>query len=154
MCMFTQKHLIQFAAVSILFVVSLGSNNSVAKEKHHNTIILEKHKHSNKSIKKNKPMRGKLPKITTVGIASYYGFESGNITATGERFKPLGLTAAHRTLPFNTRVRVTNLKNNKSVVVRINDRGPFVKGRIIDLSLGSARVIGVRGLSRVKLEIL
>lgn len=66
------------------------------------------------------------------------------------------LTAAHKTLPFGTRVRVTNLKNSKSVVVRINDRGPFVKGRIIDLSYEAARRIGLlaMGKAKVRLEIL
>ena len=74
------------------------------------------------------------------GLASYY--KSGHQTANGERFNPHGLTAAHRTLPFGTMVRVTNLKSGKSVVVRINDRGPFVKGRIIDVSKAAAGKLG------------
>ena len=69
------------------------------------------------------------------GVASYY--KHGKRTANGERFNPHGLTAAHRTLPFGTRVLVTNLRNGKSVIVRINDRGPFSRGRVIDLSLGA-----------------
>ena len=80
------------------------------------------------------------------GMASYY--KSGSRTANGERFNPHGLTAAHRTLPFGTRVLVTNLRNGKSVVVRINDRGPFSKGRVIDLSLGAATVVGLTTLRR------
>lgn len=88
------------------------------------------------------------------GLASFYGSESGNITANGERFNPWALTAAHKTLPFNTKVKVVNLKNHKSVVVRINDRGPFVKGRIIDLSRGAAKKIGINGVSLVSLQIL
>lgn len=91
------------------------------------------------------------------GTASWYGpgFH-GRRTANGERYNQNGLTAAHRSLPFGTRVRVTNLRNNRSVVVRINDRGPFVGGRIIDLSAGAAKQIGVyhSGLAPVKLEIL
>lgn len=83
------------------------------------------------------------------GTASWYG--SGHRTANGERFNPNGLTAAHRSLPFGTRLRVTNETNGRSVVVRINDRGPFVGGRIIDLSRGSAAAIGMSGTSRVLL---
>ena len=71
------------------------------------------------------------------GIASYY--KSGVRTANGERFDPLGMTAAHRSLPFGTRVLVRNVKTGQSVVVRINDRGPFVAGRVIDLAFGAAQ---------------
>jgi rare lipoprotein A len=78
------------------------------------------------------------------------------VTANGERYNPHGLTAAHKTLPFGTKVRVTNLRTGRSVVVRINDRGPFIRGRIIDLSLGAARVVGLQksGVARVKVAIL
>jgi rare lipoprotein A len=91
---------------------------------------------------------------STTGKASYY--KSGQITANGEPFKPMGMTAAHRKLKFGTRVRVTNLINGRKVIVRINDRGPFIKGRIIDLSLGAAKKIGMlrRGIARVKMEVL
>lgn len=91
------------------------------------------------------------------GMASYYGYDgSGNRTATGERFNPEGLTAAHRHLPFGTRVRVTNTRNGRSVVVRINDRGPFIRGRIIDLSVAAARILGMMGsgVAPVRVEIL
>ena len=86
------------------------------------------------------------------GIASYYW--QGQQTASGQRFNPSGMTAAHRTLPFGTKVRVTNHSNGRSVVVTINDRGPFIKGRIIDLSRGAAQVIGMtgQGLARVSVE--
>jgi rare lipoprotein A len=89
------------------------------------------------------------------GIASWYGpgFH-GRRTANGERYNQHGLTAAHKTLPFGTRVRVTNLHNGQSVVVRINDRGPFIRGRVIDLSAGAARTIGVSGVAPVQLEVL
>ena len=88
------------------------------------------------------------------GVASYY--KSGKRTANGERFNPHGLTAAHRSLPFGTRVAVTNLKTGKTVVVRINDRGPFIRNRVIDLSLGAARVVGLTksGVAKVKLNVL
>ena len=89
------------------------------------------------------------------GVASWYGpgFQ-GRRTANGERFNTHALTAAHRTLSFGTRVRVTNKVNGRSVVVRINDRGPFVGGRVIDLSNASARAIGVSGTARVNLARL
>ncbi|HET9622663.1 MAG TPA: septal ring lytic transglycosylase RlpA family protein [Kofleriaceae bacterium] len=77
---------------------------------------------------------------TQRGMATFYGDEQGGKTASGERFNKRDLTAAHRTLPFGTRVRVTNTKNGRSVIVRINDRGPYGKrGRIIDLSEAAAR---------------
>ncbi len=81
------------------------------------------------------------------GMASWYG--SGARTANGERFNPNGMTAAHRSLPFGTRLRVVNERNGRSVIVRVNDRGPFVGGRIIDLARGSAQAIGMTGTSRV-----
>ena len=89
-----------------------------------------------------------------IGLASYYG--QGEVTATGERFDPSGMTAAHRTLPFGTRVRVTRVDTGNSVVVRINDRGPFKPGRVIDLSEGAAENLGITGvgLAEVRLEVL
>ena len=92
--------------------------------------------------------------VRRTGIASWY--KMGKVTANGERFNPMGLTAAHRYLPFGTRVQVTNLRNGRKVIVRINDRGPFVKGRIIDLAYGAARKIGLHrsGTARVRLDII
>jgi rare lipoprotein A len=86
--------------------------------------------------------------------ASYY--DTGRVTANGERFNPDGITAAHRTLPFNTRVRVTNRANGKTVVVRINDRGPFVGGRCLDLSRGAFVAISSlsAGVATVDYEVL
>ncbi|UCH77466.1 MAG: septal ring lytic transglycosylase RlpA family protein [Candidatus Coatesbacteria bacterium] len=90
-----------------------------------------------------------------VGAASYYGREfHGRATASGEKFDMNALTAAHKTLPFGTRVRVTNLANDKSVVVRVNDRGPFVEGRIIDLSYAAAKKIGMVEAGVVRVEIV
>ena len=89
------------------------------------------------------------------GMASFYGAElAGNRTASGERFNPSALTAAHRTLPMGTKIRVTNKANGKSVIVRVNDRGPFAKGRILDLSRGAAERISMirSGTARVTLE--
>jgi rare lipoprotein A len=88
------------------------------------------------------------------GIASYYW--QGRRVASGGRFNPNGMTAAHRTLPFGTRVRVTHLGNGRSVNVVINDRGPFIAGRVIDLSRGAAGVLGMlsQGIARVSVTIL
>ena len=85
------------------------------------------------------------------GIASIYAYD-GEKTASGEHASSKGLTAAHRTLPFGSRVRVTNTRNGKSVVVRINDRGPFVRGRVIDVTPAAAHLLGFSGLTQVSLE--
>ena len=85
------------------------------------------------------------------GIASVYAY-GGEKTANGEHASPHKLTAAHRTLPFGTRVRVTNKRNGRSVIVRINDRGPFVKGRVIDLTPAGAKALGFSGLAPVEVE--
>ena len=89
------------------------------------------------------------------GVASWYGYpHHGKKTASGERYNMHGLSAAHRTLKLGTKVRVTNLENGKSVVVVINDRGPFAKGRIIDLSMAARNHIGMDGIAKVNLEII
>lgn len=93
------------------------------------------------------------------GIASWYGYETyrqkgGHMTANGEAFDPNGLNAAHKYLPLPTFVRVTNLENNRRAILRVNDRGPFVKGRIIDLSAGAAKKLGFydKGTAKVLVE--
>jgi rare lipoprotein A len=93
---------------------------------------------------------------TQSGQASWYGIEGGPKTANGEKYNPSGLTAAHRTLPFGTKVRVTSIKTGKAVTVRINDRGPFHSRRIIDVSAGAAEVIGIKddGVGNVRVEVL
>jgi rare lipoprotein A len=87
-------------------------------------------------------------------MASYYSH--GSRTASGEKFNPKELTAAHPTLPFGTRVRVTNVNTGKSVTVRVNDRGPFVRGRVIDVSHSAAESLGMvgRGVAKVKLDVV
>ncbi|UCG93439.1 MAG: septal ring lytic transglycosylase RlpA family protein [candidate division WOR-3 bacterium] len=90
-------------------------------------------------------------------MASYYGDEfHGKKTASGEIYNKWTLSCAHKTLPFGTRVKVVNLKNGKSVIVRVNDRGPFVKGRIIDLSFAAAKEINMikNGVVRVKVLVV
>jgi rare lipoprotein A len=89
---------------------------------------------------------------TQSGIASVYSTESGSNTASGARLNPGAMTAAHRSFPFGTQVRVTNRANGRSVVVTINDRGPFVRGRIIDLTPAAAHAIGVSSLAQVTIE--
>jgi peptidoglycan lytic transglycosylase len=86
------------------------------------------------------------------GVASVYSTESGGGTASGQKLNPNALTAAHRTLPFGTKVKVTNKHNGRSVVVTINDRGPFVRGRVIDVTPAAARVLGFSGLAQVSVD--
>jgi rare lipoprotein A len=95
-----------------------------------------------------------MPATAQTGVASYY--KSGRLTANGERFNPNGYTAAHRSLKFGTKVRVTNLRNGRSVIVRINDRGPFVSGRIIDLTYGAAIAVGLPdcGIAQVQVAVV
>jgi rare lipoprotein A len=90
---------------------------------------------------------------TQSGIAAIYSYRGGK-TASGETSRPAGLTAAHRSLPFGTMVRVTNQRNGRSVVVRINDRGPFTRGRVIDLTPAAAHQLGFSGLVPVNLDIV
>ncbi len=103
------------------------------------------------------PAAQKPPPFVQVGMASYYGPGlNRKPTADGEPFDMNALTAAHRSLPLNSKVRVTNLENGRSVIVRINDRGPFDKKRIIDLSAKAARELGMThdGVARVRLELV
>lgn len=93
-------------------------------------------------------------KVQGEGIASFYGGRHhGGPTASGERFNMHAMTAAHRTAPLGSHLKVTNLRNGKSVVVRINDRGPFVRGRIIDLSRGAAEVLGFTGAGLTRVSV-
>lgn len=112
----------------------------------------------NSNLKNEKTLQEEVkPTKVLYGKASYYyGRWIGRKTANGEIYRASDVTAAHKTLPFNTRVRVTNLKNNKSVIVRINNRGPYIKGRIIDLSLTAAKQIQMTkaGVVPVKVEVL
>jgi len=100
-------------------------------------------------------MTGPGATFVEYGMASFYGAEfHGKKTASGETYDMWDYTCAHRTLPFGTRLRVTNLKNKISVIVRVNDRGPFAKGRIIDLSLAAAKKLNMLkdGVVKVKVE--
>ncbi len=100
---------------------------------------------------------GQAWKTYQTGIASWYGGSwHGRLTANGERYNQNTMTAAHKKLPFGTKVRVTNLSNGRSCIVRINNRGPYIRGRVIDLSPVAAKKIGSYsgGLARVRLEVL
>jgi rare lipoprotein A len=121
------------------------------------------HGPTNSSAASNpKPAPNPVPKAQRnqpyqVGTASWYGdYFEGRPTASGEPFNMYDMTAAHLTLPLGTLVRVTNLRNHRSVIVRINDRGPYVDGRIVDLSYNAARVLHFdqQGLQRVRLDVL
>ena len=106
---------------------------------------------------KERPSHNASHAKSIIGIASFYSTKfNGRRTASGEKFNSSALTAAHLSLPFGSLVKVTNMRNGKTVVVRINDRGPHVKGRIIDLSKAAATKIGIgrAGTARVRLEVL
>jgi len=99
-------------------------------------------------------MNRTAPNTSSFGVASFY--KDDTETASGEKFDPQQLTAAHRTLPFGTRLRVTNVETGRSVTVRVNDRGPYINGRSVDLSYSAADTIGMveRGVTKVKLEVV
>jgi len=90
----------------------------------------------------------------TYGLASFYSYDPH--TASGEKFNAQELTAAHRTLPFGTRLRVTDVATGRSVTVRVNDRGPFVRGRVVDVSRGAAQTLGItgKGVAKVKIDVV
>ena len=109
-----------------------------------------------KSKTRNLKTAKRVPKVIT-GVSSFYGTDfHGKLTANGEVYDMYGLTAAHKTLPLNTTVRVTNLANNKSLILRINDRGPYIKGRILDCSYGAAKKLDflLQGTTKVRIEII
>ena len=113
----------------------------------------------NNSFKVKKEKHNTFSKKKTIynGVSSYYGPQfHGKLTANGEVFDMYGLTAAHKEIPFNTVVRVTNLDNNKSLILRINDRGPYIDGRILDCSYGAAKKLDFlnQGTANVKIQII
>jgi rare lipoprotein A len=142
-----------------LFAATLLVGGSVteasAKSRHH-------HRHHHSHHASNSSWRDANAAVTPSsgsghsfsGMASFYGNESGSKTASGQRFNQNALTAAHRSLPFGTKLRVTH--GGRSVVVTINDRGPFIRGRVLDLSTGAARAIGLTsaGVGRVTAEVV
>ena len=149
-------------ALSIFTTVApvVAATNHLTNKHLTNTHIIQHivHKKTKHRHHTHKRKHSHIENIMT-GIASWYGYESGPRyrrrpkTASGEYFSPHELTAAHKTLPFGTVVEVTNLANHQTVLVKINDRGPFVKGRVIDLSKAAAAAIGSRGIQSVSLAI-
>lgn len=93
------------------------------------------------------------PGYDAIGFAGWYGSESGNRTARGERFRAKAISGAHTTLPLPSYVEVTSLETGRTILVRINDRGPFVRGRIIDLSRGAADALGIRAVGRAAVRV-
>jgi len=154
--------------ISLLLLASCSSSPKFTQDRSHDVaekkteysgIRYSKKKSSNES--KNEDVNvyhnlsGSLE--TVIGYASYYADDfDGKKTANGETFNMYELTAAHKTYPFNTMLRVTNLSNNKSIIIRVNDRGPFVDDRIIDLSLGAAMQLDMlnSGVQKVRLEVI
>jgi rare lipoprotein A len=136
-------------SIGIMTATANASSHRVHEGQHsHRTGI----KHHSELPKSRSPGHSS----SMAGMASYYGSESGQRSASGARINPGAMTAAHPSLAFGTKVRVTNESNGRSVVVTINDRGPFVRGRIIDVSSGAADVIGMKGagVARVTLEVV
>lgn len=128
------------------------SNNSVREKSNSNSSKTK----SNSKNKKKQP-KFNVDKKTYKGLSSYYGKQfHGKLTANGEVYDMYGLTAAHKTFPLNTICRVTNLSNNKSLILRINDRGPYVGNRILDCSYGAAKKLDflIEGVTEVKIEIM
>ena len=112
---------------------------------------------SKKVLKSGKENKSKGHRKIIKGISSFYAEDfHGKLTANGEVYDMYGLTAAHKTMPLNTICRVTNLENNKSLILRINDRGPYIKGRILDCSYGAAKKLDFinQGTTKVKIEVI
>jgi rare lipoprotein A len=148
-----KSHLWVLTLVLSLFIVMPSYANT--KTKHHASHTSHKVHNVHKIVKRKMGTNQiKHKGNNMVGFASYYGYESGPKTASGELFNPKKLTAAHRSLKFGTKIKVTNLDNKKSVIVTVNDRGPYVKNRILDLSKGAAKVIGMNGIEKVSISIM
>ena len=124
---------------------------------HHRRVVAASRKHTPFAARPAaaRPVAAKPAAMAdgSVGIASFY--KHGSKTANGEQFNPNDLTAAHRTLPFGTRLRVTHVATGQTVTVRVNDRGPFIPGRVVDVSHSAAEALGMidRGITKVKLEV-
>jgi rare lipoprotein A len=130
-----------------------GANNKVAlRSATRQASLLPIHTRTQPPFSINKQVGG--PRLASYGVASFYS--EGGRTANGEKYDPNELTAAHRTLPFGTKLSVTNVANGRSVTVRVNDRGPFVGRRIVDVSYFAAQKLGIteRGVAKVKIEVV
>lgn len=150
------------AFVAATLIVGGTATEASAKSRHHHRYSHHHRHHTQEDANATSDWRNANASMTPSsgtgrsfsGMASFYGNESGNRTASGQRFNQNAMTAAHRSLPFGTKLRVTH--GGSSVIVTINDRGPFVRGRVLDLSTGAARAIGLTGagVGRVTAEVV
>ena len=146
------------AALAIFAVTLLAGGTTTeasAKSRHHHHRYHQQHEARASEGSSNSAWRDANASIGSgsfSGVASTYGNESGSQTASGQRFNENAMTCAHRSLPFGTKLRITH--GGRSVIVTVNDRGPFVKGRVLDLSTGAARAVGLSGLGQVTAEIV
>jgi rare lipoprotein A len=150
------------AVVAATVVFGGGISEASARGRHHHGYHHHHHGYHHASASEGSSWRDANASIAPAstggrsfsGMASYYGNESGSRTASGQRFNQSAMTCAHRSLPFGTKLRVTH--GGQSVVVTVNDRGPFVRGRVLDLSTGAARAIGLTsaGVGRVTAEVI
>lgn len=147
------------AALAACAQAPVNIGNSGLSAAHHRTVLLTERKHRTALLTERKrdhaiSRRGHEPAGDAIGLASYY--TEGSRTADGEKLVPGALTAAHPTLPFGTRLRVTRVDTGRSVVVRVNDRGPFIKGRIVDVSHSAAEQLGLtrQGVAKVKIDVV
>ena len=126
-----------------------GDPNDVVGSVHRRSSLRHRSKPAKKHVRIWKDAEHQM-----VGVASFYSYDTQ--TASGEKFDPREMTCAHRTLPFGTRLRVTDTETGQAVTVRVNDRGPYVEGRIIDLTTAGAEVLGIigRGLAKVRLDVV
>ena len=131
-----------FALIAATLLVGGSISEASAKSRHRHHSHHAGHAKSSNWMDANASI-GSSGGRSFAGRASFYGNESGSTTASGQRFNQNAMTAAHRSLPFGTKLRVTH--RGQSVVVTINDRGPFIRGRVLDLSKGAARAIGLTG---------
>jgi rare lipoprotein A len=139
------------AVIAATLLVGATATEASARSRHyqHHHAHVVSH-HSTESSEKGSDTAGTGHSFS--GVASFYGNESGSKTASGQRFNENAMTCAHRSLPFGTKLRVTH--SGRSVVVTVNDRGPFVRGRVLDLSTAAARALGIDGLGTVTAEVI
>jgi rare lipoprotein A len=143
---------LSFLAATLL--IGGGVTEASAKSHRHHHRHHHAHHAGNSSLRDANASVGGGSGRSFSGMASYYGNESGSRTASGARFNQSAMTCAHRSLPFGTKLRVTH--GGRSVVVTVNDRGPFIRGRVLDLSTGAARAVGLTGagVGRVTAEVV
>ena len=140
----------------VIFAIFYNINCTNAP-RYNKTELSSKENYPRKSTKTDSKKSAKKHRRIIKGISSFYAEDfHGKLTANGEVYDMYGLTAAHKTMPLNTICRVTNLENDKSLILRINDRGPYIKGRILDCSYGAAKKLDFinQGTTMVKIEVI